>query len=171
MAVRLADISEISMLKEVEEDASDLFKSSPELAFVLDYPARDVGEYEEFVRSGSALVSDGAFGISGFILLGVVDGRGHIWELSVRMAFQRQGVGRHLIDAGCRWAESRGYDELTLTTFRDAPWNAPAYARLGFKVLQPGDIRAQLGAVVEHERAIGLARAARIAMKLSVSAG
>lgn len=75
MKVRLADISEISTLKEVEDDASVLFRSSPELAFVLDYPAREICEYEEFVRSGNAFVSESAVGISGIIFLGVVDGQ------------------------------------------------------------------------------------------------
>ncbi|MDZ4740404.1 MAG: GNAT family N-acetyltransferase [Alphaproteobacteria bacterium] len=170
MKVRLADISEISTLKEVEDDASVLFRSLPELAFVLDYPPREISEYEEFVRSGNAFVSEGAVGISGIILLGVVDGRGHIWELSVRMAFQRQGAGRHLIEAGCRWAKSRGCDEVTLTTFKDAPWNAPTYARLGFEIFQPDGMRAELGSIIEHERSIGLLRAPRVAMRKPVSA-
>jgi hypothetical protein len=42
---------------------------------------------------------------------------------------------------------------VTLTTFRDVPWNGPFYAKLGFRELRhlsPG-----LAAMREHERLIG----------------
>ena len=32
--------------------------------------------------------------------------------------------------AGEQWARRQGHAAVTLTTFRDLPWNAPAYLRL-----------------------------------------
>jgi hypothetical protein len=42
---------------------------------------------------------------------------------------------------------------MTLTTFRDVPWNGPYYAALGFEVID--DLSPELAAMREHERAIG----------------
>ena len=38
---------------------------------------------------------------------------------------------------GIAMAEAR--PTLTLTTFRDVPWNAPYYERMGFVVFEPAD--------------------------------
>ena len=168
MLVRLAILKEIPILQDIEDDASELFGTLPKLAFVLDYPAREIAEYIEIVRSGRAFVAEGDSDITGFILMGVVDGQAHILELSVRMKYQRQGIGRRLIDTGADWARAQGFGEITLTTFRDAPWNAPAYVRLGFEFVQPSDERPELSCITEHERSIGLNRAERVAMRRSV---
>jgi GNAT superfamily N-acetyltransferase len=42
-----------------------------------------------------------------------------------------QGLGAALIEAVCSWAHTRGFDAVTLSTFRDVPWNAPFYTRHG----------------------------------------
>jgi hypothetical protein len=44
-----------------------------------------------------------------------------------------------------------GRPALTLTTFRDVPWNAPYYARLGFVVIDSADHGPQLRALITHE--------------------
>jgi hypothetical protein len=53
---------------------------------------------------------------------------------------------------------------MTLTTFRDVPWNAPFYARRGFaEVLDPSP---GLAAVRDRERSLGLdAAGPRIVMR------
>jgi hypothetical protein len=53
----------------------------------------------------------------------------------------------------CDWAGANGYPAVTLTTFRDVPWNGPFYARLGFRVLD--DLPAGLEAIRQHEKDIG----------------
>ena len=42
----------------------------------------------------------------------------------------RQGIGSALVRAAMREAWELGYDRLSLTTYRDLPWNGPFYARL-----------------------------------------
>jgi GNAT superfamily N-acetyltransferase len=63
----------------------------------------------------------------------------HLEQLSVHPDHGRRGMGRALLRAGVEWAASRGYPELTLTTFRDVPWNGPFYASEGFVELGPAD--------------------------------
>jgi hypothetical protein len=42
---------------------------------------------------------------------------------------------------------------VTLTTFRDVPWNGPFYAGLGFRAVD--ELTPGLAAVRDHEKAIG----------------
>lgn len=57
----------------------------------------------------------------------------YIREVSVDPAFGRRGRGPALMAAAEAEARARGWPALWLTTFRDVPWNAPWYARLGFE--------------------------------------
>jgi GNAT superfamily N-acetyltransferase len=100
----------------------------------------------------------------GFASVGVVDGEAHIWQLSVDPVSGRQGRGTSLVMAVCDWAAANGYDAVTLTTFRDVPWNAPFYARMGFAVVD--EPSGDLAEIRRHEQAIGDdAFGARVAMR------
>ncbi len=57
----------------------------------------------------------------------------HIDELDVARPHQGQGIGSRLLAAAAQWARREGYRALSLTTFRDIPWNGPFYARFGFR--------------------------------------
>jgi GNAT superfamily N-acetyltransferase len=63
----------------------------------------------------------------------------HLEQLSVHPDHGRRGLGRALLRAGLEWAAAREYPELTLTTYRDVPWNGPFYASEGFVELGPAD--------------------------------
>jgi len=103
----------------------------------------------------------------GFVTVEVVDRAAHVWQLAVLTSMQRRGVGRALLAAVCDWARDQGYKAVTLTTFRDVPWNGPFYEKLGFfekKRLTPG-----LAAIRQHERDIGDDEfGPRIAMQLDL---
>jgi GNAT superfamily N-acetyltransferase len=161
---RLAELAEIPLLNEVEADASQVFLTEPDFAFVAQYPLPDEDAYVPFITERRAFVCEGADGIAGFILMGDVDGNGHIFQVSVRAGLQRRGVGRLLIAAGETWARQQGHRAVTLTTFRDVPWNAPAYERLGYGLVDVGTAGPSLSGILENERAMGLLRQARVAM-------
>ncbi len=63
----------------------------------------------------------------------------HLEQLSVHPDHARRGIGRALLRAGLEWAGANGYDELTLVTYRDVPWNGPFYASEGFVEIGPAD--------------------------------
>jgi GNAT superfamily N-acetyltransferase len=69
-------------------------------------------------------VEDGV--VVGYVYVVVVDGGMHVEQVTIDPAVARRGVGRALLDA-------LG-GPLTLTTYRDVPWNGPYYERLGFRV-------------------------------------
>ena len=164
MRIRLAELHEIAVLNDVDDDASELFGIVPEVAFVMNYAGRSEQELQAFVEARAAYVAEEAGLVIGYALFGTVDDAAHLFQVSVRMRHQRRGVARRLIEAGCDWARMRGLLGMTLTTFRDIAWNGPAYARLGFEPLEEALASAELGAILAHEREIGLFRAPRIAM-------
>ena len=67
--------------------------------------------------------------------------------------------------AVCRWAGTNGYSWVTLTTFRDAPWNMPFYERLGFEEIPPEERSPALLSVIEDETRRGLDPRLRVAMR------
>ncbi len=164
MIARLAELAEIPLLNDVDADASQVFLTEPDFAFVAQYPLPDEGAYVPFIAERRAFVCEEQAGIAGFVLMGEVDGNGHIFQVSVRAGSQRRGVGRRLIAAGEQWAREQGHRAVTLTTFRDLPWNAPAYARLGYALMDGGTAGPMLSDILDNERALGLFRQVRVAM-------
>ncbi|UEJ82906.1 GNAT family N-acetyltransferase [Brachybacterium halotolerans subsp. kimchii] len=90
----------------------------------------------------------------------------HLEQLAVLPAFGRRGIGRALVEASYTWAAGRGHMRITLRTYAEVPWNAPFYARCGFRVVDPTvgggdfDTAFQRG-LVETERGAGLGRHGR----------
>ena len=82
----------------------------------------------------------------------------------MHLDWQGKGIGRRLIACVADQARKRGLASLTLTTFRDVPWNAPFYARLGFEMITT--LTPELREKREEEMAHGLAYDARCAMRL-----
>lgn len=89
----------------------------------------------------------------------------HLEEIDVHPDHGRRGLGAKLVLHVCEWAASHGYQSVTLTTFRDLPWNMPFYARLGFGVVPPAQVPAALRAIVEDETRRGLDPLRRVVMK------
>lgn len=103
----------------------------------------------------------------GFVCVELVDELPHVWQLSVHPDQARQGLGRLLMEAAVAWARSEGFPAMTLTTYRDVPWNGPFYESLGFVI--EDDLSPELSAVREHERDIGDDDfGPRVAMRLSL---
>ena len=89
----------------------------------------------------------------------------HLEEIDVHPDHGQRGVGTELVFSVCRWAAANGYSCVTLTTFRDVPWNMPFYARLGFEEIPPAELSAALLSVIEDETRRGLDPSRRVAMR------
>ena len=89
----------------------------------------------------------------------------HLAEIDVHPRHGRRGLGTKLVRAVCDWAMAAGYRSVTLTTFRDVPWNMPFYARLGFEVIPSESLSAALRSVVQAETRRGLDPTRRVAMR------
>jgi N-acetylglutamate synthase-like GNAT family acetyltransferase len=74
-------------------------------------------------------------------------------------------VGRALLAHAADHAREEGLTALTLTTFTEVPWNAPYYARLGFRPLPEADLTPGLREILATEAAHGLDRRPRVCMR------
>ncbi|GAA4561535.1 GNAT family N-acetyltransferase [Planotetraspora kaengkrachanensis] len=101
----------------------------------------------------------------GFAMLGTVDGLAHLEQLAVHPDHGRRGIGTSLLDAACDAAVAAGAAAMTLTTFRDVPWNAPWYAGRGFAVVPAERWGPELTALVRHEHTLGIDMEPRVVMR------
>ncbi|NUP68012.1 MAG: GNAT family N-acetyltransferase [Nonomuraea sp.] len=155
--VRWAEPGELSGLISVELAADQLFE---EVGIVFPPGTTMVEEVDDPAR---VLVEGDP--PAGFAMIGWVDGNVHLDQLAVRPDAMRQGIGGRLVEAVVGHAGAVGAPAVTLTTFRDVPWNAPWYARHGFSVLLRQEWGPELRALVEHERELGIEVAPRVVMR------
>lgn len=120
------------------------------------------------LAQGLIWVAEGDGEPIGFAACEAFDDALHLWELAVRRDRQGQGAGRALVAVCVAEARARGLRAVTLTTFREIPWNAPLYARLGFVVIAPDALNGRLAADLAAEAARGLDAASRCAMRLGL---
>ena len=163
--IRLATAEDIPSLPAIEEAAGVLFEQIPATA-ALPLLLTPLEDFEEAARQGllwvAAAVPDGPVG---FALGERLDGCLHLEELDVLPAYGRQGIGTRLIHALCEGARARGIAAVTLCTFRDVPWNAPFYERLGFRILGEDELTPGLAARVREEELGGLRHELRVVMR------
>jgi GNAT superfamily N-acetyltransferase len=95
------------------------------------------------------------------------NGVAHLEEVDVHPDHGRRGLGRRLVQTVCAWATSHGFVAVTLTTFRDPPWNMPFYAQLGFEPVAPDALSGALLTVVDAETRRGLDPARRVVNRYS----
>ncbi len=102
----------------------------------------------------------------GFARIKVIEASAvHLGELDVHPDHGRRGLGSTLVMAVCDWAAAKGHEAITLTTFRDIPWNMPFYASLGFTVVPPEALTLALASLVYEESRRGLDPALRVVMR------
>jgi len=82
-------------------------------------------------KSSTALIGNGisfvaevdGWGVAAFLNGEMTSDALHIWQMAVHEQQQRRGIGRRLIAAAEQSAITEGARALTLTTFRNVPWN------------------------------------------------
>ncbi|WP_419319893.1 GNAT family N-acetyltransferase [Caulobacter sp. ErkDOM-E] len=84
------------------------------------------------IAAGGLLVAIDADAPIAFVMFRPVEDGLYIEQIDVLPAFAGQRIGARLLDAAADTARTRGLSALTLSTFREVPWNAPWYRRLGF---------------------------------------
>ncbi|RXW29260.1 GNAT family N-acetyltransferase [Enterobacter ludwigii] len=167
ITVRPTRCDDVYALPAIERAAGERFRRYPELAWLAEgevISAEQHLEYAERGQSWLALANDRPVG---FILTEAHSSSLFIVELSVDLDWQGKGIGRQLIACVADHARKLGLTSLTLTTFRDVPWNAPFYARLGFE--QIAELTPELRQKRDDEAAHGLAYESRCAMRLSLN--
>lgn len=164
--IRLARREELELLPDLERDATQRFHDLPELLNVPD-DVTPMSELEEAFEQGLVWVAEFVGEIAGYAYAAPLDGHLHLEEISVLPRFGRRGIGRAIVLEVIDRARRDGYTGVTLTTFRDVAWNAPFYASLGFRVLQPAEMHSGIRQAMEAEARRGLPSEMRVAMVYS----
>lgn len=164
-AIRSARPDEAGLLREIERAAAQAF-------IAVGYPALAAGEPTaagEFRAAAAedmlAVAVDHDDRPAGFLLAAELDTCLYVQELDVHPEHAGHRLAVRLFAAADAMARQRHLRALTLTTFRQVPWNAPYYTRLGFAPMTDAEIGPDLRMVIERQRAAGLDMANRVAMR------
>jgi GNAT superfamily N-acetyltransferase len=164
--IRLAREDELPLLREVERASGEIFRDIG-LAEIADDEPLSLTELGHYRHAGRAWVTadGGAAGkVVAFLLAEPVDGNLHVAQVAVHPAAAGRRLGAGLIEHLARLAAADHAPGLTLTTYREVPWNAPYYRTLGFAEIAEPEIGPGLRAIRDLERKAGLDRWPRIAM-------
>jgi len=174
-SIRLAWPEDTAFLPSIERQAGALFKN----CFVETRPKSEAFDQVQSSDDLAAAQQKGRLWVAvspggdrvGFALVIDVGGAAHLEELDVLPEHGRRGLGSRLLETVCDWAREAGYPGVTLSTFRDVPWNAPFYSRHGFRVVDPRDVSEQHVQLVRAEKARGLRIDLRVIMERRTQAG
>ncbi|MFM0353404.1 GNAT family N-acetyltransferase [Paraburkholderia nemoris] len=101
----------------------------------------------------------------GFVMFEPQPARIYVQELDVLSSYAGQRIGAALIEQVAQLARAQQITQLILSTFREVPWNAPYYRRLGFRDIEEADLDAALIARRDAHIARGLDESKRVFMR------
>ncbi len=153
IAIRLAVAGDAPLLPPIEQSAGEAFRGTVH-DWVADDEVTPVAEHAALIAAGDIRVAEADGEVVGYVHTGLEGDELHVYSLDVRHDRQGRGIGTALMAAARDEAVTRGCAAMTLTTFRNLPFNAPFYGRLGFEIVEPPPPR--LAAILATEAARGL---------------
>ncbi|QIR29029.1 GNAT family N-acetyltransferase [Kluyvera genomosp. 3] len=160
--------ADISALPAIERAAAQRFALLPEFSWLAAGPVICAERHQHFVSQAMSWLALADDRPVGFLLAEAHDASLFIVEFSLHLDWQGRGLGRRLMAYAIEQAREKGFSALTLTTFRDVPWNAPWYARMGFEIVPEALLNDALRQKLREEAAHGLAAESRCAMRLAL---
>jgi GNAT superfamily N-acetyltransferase len=154
---RRATVSDLAAIQQIERAAGQAFRSIGMDRVADDEPV-SAAVFAHFLSGGEAWVT-----------VEPLDLAMHVEQVTVHPRSARQGIGAGLLDVAGERAATGEVNAVTLTTFRDVPWNAPYYHRLGFDPLPAEKWGAGLRHKVTMEAARGLDDWPRVVMRRPVN--
>jgi GNAT superfamily N-acetyltransferase len=149
----------------IERSSGELFRAVPSLAWIADDTVMSSAEHNRCFKNGLVSAAKDERGSSvGFLTAEIFDMHLHILQIAVMHGAQRRGIGKRLIEFAVSYGATRGLCAVTLTTFRNIPWNRPFYEQAGFRVIEPCRLDRRLRSILETEAARGLPADERCAM-------
>src|SRR3954453_5207931 len=129
VTIRPARTEDGPALQEIEVRAGEAFRDVG-LSEVADHDPLSIDELDGYIAGARSWVATDGDRAVGYIVVDIVDGNAHIEQVSVDPSRQGEGIGRALMEHVRAWAITNGHPRITLTTFRDVPWNRPLYEHL-----------------------------------------
>ncbi|MBY8604560.1 GNAT family N-acetyltransferase [Burkholderia arboris] len=169
--IRPATREDAAAMAAVEVAAAQRFRAIG-MTDIADGEPTDAAAVLVRIDDGRAYVAVDAQGTCvGFAFYRLLDAqRLYLEELDVAPSHAGQRIGARLIERVMARAAQAHVKQVVLSTFRDAPWNAPYYARLGFSIVDDTSLDDTLRAIRAHNVALGLDETQRVFMRADVRA-
>ena len=162
-SVRRAREQDITSLPDIEVEARTRFSDSEMSPELREYRTPE-HELRASHRDGLLWVAEvPGQGVVGFLAAETLERGLHVLQMSVHPSAGRRGIGTGLLSQVHREAKTRGLAHISLTTFTNIPWNAPAYSKCGFLALNSDQLTPALRGRLANEIAAGLSN--RVAMR------
>ncbi len=127
--LRRARPDERDRIHQIEDLAGTRFSGLGIIDEALDvaFPLEDLAA---LIDAGQVWVAcDAADSPVGAVIASVREGAVYVEEMDVLAEHGRQGLGGRLLETECAWAQAQGRTAVTLSTFREVPWNGPFYRK------------------------------------------
>jgi len=129
--IRPTTMADVFRLQEVERAAAELFRGSG-LIDIDGMAVVSLTDHIASIEAGLSFVHEADGRVAGFAIGEWQDRDIYLHELDVDPAFQQRGIGAGLVRKFIEAAKAKDACNIYLATFRDPPWNAPFYRKLGF---------------------------------------
>jgi len=163
LATRPATIADIPRMHEIETSAGELFEGWGLIA-LDDMAVVAVTDHIAAIEVQLSFIAEVDGRAAGFVMGEMYGPDAYLHELDVDAAYQRRGAGALLVRAFVEAARAKGAAAVYLSTFRDPPWNAPFYARMGFREIARSEYLPWMTAI-ETEQAAFLDISKRVFMR------
>ncbi len=158
LLIRPALPSEIETVRAIERASSQRFVG------VMDALAADEPSPPDVlaarIAAGGLLVAEAEGAVVAFVMFRPVGDGLYIEQIDVLPVFAGRRIGAALLDSVAERATI-----LTLSTFRDIPWNAPWYRRLGFVDIDETKLTPDLREIRRQHIERGLDESLRVFME------
>lgn len=163
-AIRSARTEELTLLAQIEQSAAIRFLDTP-YAFLVDAKPLPLDFVQQRFQAGQVWVAvDRQDTVIGYAITREIDGTLYLQEIDIEPKHGQRGLGYALVDTIRSWAKLSGYSVMSLSTFRDIPWNAPFYSKLGFCILDESELTAGFQQIRLQESEAGLPISKRVIM-------
>jgi predicted N-acetyltransferase YhbS len=162
---RFAGPHDANAIRTIEFEAGQRFLSV-DMAGIADAPPMDLELVERKIAAREIIVAVAADATcAGFVMFEPQPTRIYVQELDVLTSHAGQRIGAALIEQVAQIARAQRLTQLILSTYREVPWNAPYYRRLGFRDIEEAELDAALIARCDAHIARGLDESKRVFMR------
>jgi GNAT superfamily N-acetyltransferase len=162
--IRSARPNDLPLLASIEQSAATRFLNTP-YAFLLNASPLPLELIQQQFQAGQIWVAiHQPDTVVGYALTRPIGPILYLQEIDIEPHHGQKGLGTALINTIKSWAKQSGHTVMSLSTFRDIPWNAPFYAKLGFRILNSSELTPSFQQIRQQEQDAGLPIADRVIM-------
>lgn len=165
--MRVAKSFEVEQIREIERVSATRLLGT-DLAALADDEPTDTAILEDRLNANNLWVAILGDTPVAFVMFREVEACAYVEQIDVLPSHAGRRLGALLLDRVAEIARDRGLAGLTLSTFKDVPFNAPYYRRLGFVDLPDASLSPGLREIRREHLARGLDESRRTFMRREV---